>query len=348
MSSIPPVHECGRPVFVVGSARSGNTLLYHMLLSNGGFASYRGEPAVFDLLAPRFGNLRSPAARRRLLDTWPRSHLARTPGLDLAEIRHRVLTECRSNGDFLRIVFDALARAQGARRWAVWGPDNLVYMRQIKRDLPDALFVHTIRDGRDVALSMFTEGWIRPFPWDSGRGLLAAALHWRWKVARGRAQGRTIQPSYLEIRFEDLVTRQRETLDVVSRFIDHDLDPDRIRQRAIGTLVHSNSTFGPGSPPVGRWRERLTPHDLERVESLIGPLLTELGYEVSSARHPGVALDAMLMRWLYPAFLEMKQRLRAPWLLGRWVATDRLRLSPEPPPANDLRDDASTGAPSSH
>src|ERR1700675_905063 len=37
------------PVFVVGSARSGTTLLYHSLLSSGGFADYRTEPAVFDL-----------------------------------------------------------------------------------------------------------------------------------------------------------------------------------------------------------------------------------------------------------------------------------------------------------
>lgn len=45
------------PVFVLGSVRSGTTLLYHMLLSAGGFAVYRSESNVFNLLEPRFGDL---------------------------------------------------------------------------------------------------------------------------------------------------------------------------------------------------------------------------------------------------------------------------------------------------
>ena len=45
------------PVFVLGCVRSGTTLLYHMLLSAGGFAVYRAESNVFNLLEPRFGDL---------------------------------------------------------------------------------------------------------------------------------------------------------------------------------------------------------------------------------------------------------------------------------------------------
>src|SRR6516165_2903756 len=42
------------PVFVLGSVRSGTTLLYHMLLSSGGFAVYRTESHAINLLEPRF------------------------------------------------------------------------------------------------------------------------------------------------------------------------------------------------------------------------------------------------------------------------------------------------------
>jgi len=48
------------PVFIVGSPRSGTTLLYHMLLSAGGFAVYLTESKVFDLVFPQFPNLNSP------------------------------------------------------------------------------------------------------------------------------------------------------------------------------------------------------------------------------------------------------------------------------------------------
>jgi len=49
---------------------------------------------------------------------------------------------------------DEIARSQGLCRWALWGPDNLLCMDSIKSELPDALFIHIIRDGRDVALSL--------------------------------------------------------------------------------------------------------------------------------------------------------------------------------------------------
>ncbi len=58
------------PVFVVGSPRSGTTLLYHMLLSAGGFARYRAETHVFNTLAPRFGHLRRERDVAEALRTW--------------------------------------------------------------------------------------------------------------------------------------------------------------------------------------------------------------------------------------------------------------------------------------
>src|SRR6266567_4938041 len=82
------------PVFVLGSPRSGTTLLYDMLLSAGGFAVYLAESNVFNLLAPRFGDLSSPANRERLLDAWLGSKLYRASGLEAERVRQRVLLEC--------------------------------------------------------------------------------------------------------------------------------------------------------------------------------------------------------------------------------------------------------------
>src|SRR2546426_5479321 len=83
------------PVFVLGCPRSGTTVLYHMLLSAGGFAVYRAESNVFNLLVPRFGDLRSAKNRRRLLGHWLQSKLFEVSGLDTSEIESRVMSECR-------------------------------------------------------------------------------------------------------------------------------------------------------------------------------------------------------------------------------------------------------------
>lgn len=80
------------------------------------------------------------------------------------ELSSKLMADCCTGGDFLRIVMDALAHQQGVNRWAVYDADNVLYALTLKADLPDALFVHIIRDGRDVALSLMKMGEFRPFP----------------------------------------------------------------------------------------------------------------------------------------------------------------------------------------
>jgi hypothetical protein len=329
------------PVFIVGSARSGTTLLYHSLLSSGGFADYRTEPAVFDLLIPKFGDMKKLGNRRRLMQVWLRSHQYRISGLRRDQLEAEILSECRTGGDFLRIVMNEIAQAQNVDRWAVWGPDNLLHLTAIAEALPDALFIHMIRDGRDVAVSMNKEGWIRPFPWDHERRLLVAALHWKWKVEQGRRAGAKVSSRYIEIRFEDLVSTPENTLARIGRFMGQDLNYSQIRNNPVGTLRNPNSTFrNLGSAetvayPIERWKNLLSESDLVSIESMIGSLLDELGYpRASGPLQPVNGLSLKLMETGYPVFFSSKEWLRSRTPLGRLVSADRLRLDQCPSPHN--------------
>src|ERR1700684_1561002 len=102
----------------MGCHRSGTNLLYDMLLSSGGFAIYRGLLPVFETLIPRFGPLHNRHQRERLLRLWLRSKGFRCTGLDAGVLSSRILNECRSGGDFIRVVMESVAQNQGARRWA--------------------------------------------------------------------------------------------------------------------------------------------------------------------------------------------------------------------------------------
>src|SRR6266550_2964919 len=155
------------PVFVLGCPRSGTTLLYHMLLSAGNFAIYRGESQVFNLLEPRFGDLKVLRNRRKLLAAWEGSALFTRTGVDAGQVEAEVMDNCLNAGDFLRIVMDAMARKQGVERWADCTPEHLLFLQRIKETIPDALIVHVVRDGRDVSVSLEKQRWIRPFKWDS-------------------------------------------------------------------------------------------------------------------------------------------------------------------------------------
>jgi hypothetical protein len=317
------------PIFVVGSARSGTTLVYHMLLSSGWFAHFRGEPAVFDLLVPRFGDLSIARNRERMMNSWIGSRMHRASGLDGRSIRSKILDECRSNADSLRILMHEVARGQGVERWAVWGPDNLLYMSTIKAQMPDARFVHMIRDGRDVALSMHTEGFIRPLAWDKKNSLLVAALHWQWKVRAGLRQAQMLAPDYLEVRFESLVSDPQVVLADISRFVGCELVYERIERDGVGTVKSTNSSFRSSSKdlaanPIGRWRRCLSSSQVASLESCVGDLLQSLGYELASPRSTG---QFLWLRTLYPALFAVKNWLNQHTRAGRFASTDRMRAA---------------------
>src|SRR5947207_12134503 len=87
------------PVFVLGCVRSGTTLLYHMLLSAGGFAVYRAESNAINLLEPRFGDLSVRRNKEKLMEAWLHSKLFRVSGLHAESIRAKVIAECQNGGD---------------------------------------------------------------------------------------------------------------------------------------------------------------------------------------------------------------------------------------------------------
>ena len=105
--------------------------------------------------------------------------------------------------------------------------------------------MHIIRDGRDIALSLKKMGGFAPLPWDRSetRSLLATAMYWEWMVRKGREYGKAFPDDYIEVHYEELVTNPGETLASLGRFLDHDLDYERIRNAALGRLRETNSSF---------------------------------------------------------------------------------------------------------
>lgn len=319
----PASRRVGRsrgPVFVLGSPRSGTTLLYHMILSAGDFAVYRAESHVFTAIVPRFGNLRRAGARRAALQAWTRSHRFRIAEVDPVHFAARVERECRGGGDFLRIMMESVAEKQGVARWADCTPEHLLSARRIARELPDARFIHIVRDGRDVALSMMRQRWIRPLPGDDLSPLALAAIYWEWIVHQGQRRGAALGDRYREIRFEALLRDPAGTLRELGDFIDHDLDYERILAVGIGSVSRPNTSFAEqaGFNPTERWRS-LPAVELAELELLIGDTLGALGYPLATDRRVrrGRRARLRLGRRMYRRLFSTKHWLKQHTPLGR-------------------------------
>jgi len=309
-----------------------------MLLSAGGFAIYRGYLPIHKMFIPRFGHPSNPANRKKIVDAFMRSKGFARADLNGSDLSSKLLAGGQTGGDFLRIIMDEIAQRQGAVRWAVYDPDNALHIPRIRADIPNALFVHIIRDGRDIALSLMKMGGFRPFPWSQkSRGLLETALYWAWVARTGRRHGLHIPGDYIEIRYEELVTQPRSALANLGRFLEHDLNYDRIQDAALGRVRESNSSFlnDPGDTrehPVNRWKEKLSNEEVSKLEALVGPTLEEFGYPLSTFREQ----TRLSLRWkclaaAYPRFLDTKLWLKLNTPAGRFANLSALELSPAVP-----------------
>jgi len=274
-----------QPVFIVGSPRSGTTWLYHILLSAGRFAIYRSETQLYTTFGPAYGDFASRRDRARFLERWLVSEYFLRSGLDAEQFYEKALELGTSPGAMLRVFMDEIRAYQHAARWAECTPDNAIHLARIRRDFPGALVIHIVRDGRDVALSLAKQGFIKPFPWDKGRPERAAAAYWRWIVRRADSAIAGFEGDALVLKYEDLVLDFEQSLRRLSEFIDQPLDRNRIAASSIGSVAVPNSSFAEsGQGFVGRWRSQCAPDLLTEIEAMIGPELAAHRYPTHSER----------------------------------------------------------------
>jgi hypothetical protein len=319
-------------IFIVGCPRSGTSFLYHLLLAAGGFTEFPTQMNVYDVLEPIYGNLRIARNKKTMFAEWVQSKAFLASGLDAASLEEKVMAECVDGSSFLRIVMEAVAEKQHVPYWIDSTPTNAPHMLRIAKDLPDALFIHIIRDPRDVVLSLAKRGWARPLPWDrKRRQLLAAGLYWKWIVRKTRKLGAALGARYTEVRYEDLINDPRESLKRIGDFLGSPIDYEQVRQNmgSVGKLTSfpEEANFA----PAGRWQKKFPAEQLPRFEAAIGDLMEALGYELSS-KAPSTDAKAHaadgsrrgggltgFFRLEYTVFYEFKQWAKIHTPLTRWT-----------------------------
>jgi len=310
------------PVFVIGDARSGTTLLYSVILASGAFPIYRAESRIMEC-AHRYGRLIRDGNFKRFATDYLNSRQFARSGLEASALWEAPITSRGSYTSFLGYFMDSIAEAAGKTRWVEKSPNHLLFMRELARAFPDARFVHAVRDGRDVALSQ------RRLRLDAAPSesplvqLIWAARHWEMMVRRGRRHGRSLDGRYMEVRYEDLVTTPEQVLPELSRFIGAELSLDAVRESGVGALSTANSAFGEELSGIsqaakGRWVEQLSEQEKRVMSWAIGRTLAEFGYPVERQdTFAGVPLMARAHARISPLAFKAKRLLNRYTPVGR-------------------------------
>jgi hypothetical protein len=168
---------------------------------------------------------------------------------------------------------------------------------------PDAKFVHIIRDGRDVCMSILnwkkaerTAG--RYASWEEDP-VSTTALWWERKVRKAREDGAALGPGlYHEMLYEDLVDDPERECKRLCEFLGVAYDDAMIRFAEGKTktdLPNARKTpkkaWLPITSGLRNWRTEMPVKDVERFEAAAGDLLEELGYERAVPNPSSEALE---------------------------------------------------------
>ncbi len=297
VSLLPEPRRLPMP-FIVGAPRSGTTLLRFMLDSHSELAI---PPETGFVIPCSQLTSRGTDLERDLVETIgnfpPEAPAWQDFGIPIDALRDKIRqTRPLTVAGGVRAFYEIYAARFGKRRWGDKTPLYCLHLADIEKLLPEAHFVHLIRDGRDASLSL-RNLWFSP-----GNDIATLARYWRRAVSTARSQGAGCH-HYLEVRYEDVVLRTEDTLLRICRFLDLPYDPamlryfertpqrlqeHRERTRTDGRVVvtrnqrwrqQRQTTQPPDASRIGGWKQAMSPEEQLQFASIAGDLLRQLGYE---------------------------------------------------------------------
>jgi hypothetical protein len=272
-------HE-NAPFFIIGSGRSGSTLLRSILCNNVDIfippESYVLPKTISLFIKKNYlswdklvGQIIDMFQSHKEFYTW--------------EINIRPLAKKISNvpnrDRNLFFIIDSIykcygrANSPGRSRWGDKTPSNTLNLNLLSLAFPNCRYVNLIRDGRDVVLSYLH--------YSIYRTVKHAA--WRWNKSLDMTEKFRDRIDILDIRYEDLVRDPPAEIKRVCAFLQIDYVDNMLEtiEKDLGDVKyhehHKNVCSEITTDSIGKWRN-LSNDVMGEIERYIAPNLKKYGY----------------------------------------------------------------------
>ena len=241
------------PIFLVGAERSGTTVL-RLMLDHHPDISWRNE---FEHAVDRVPDHQGWPDLEHYYD-WLETHrIFQASGVTI----NKAL-------DYPALMNDFLVQHRDRAGKSIIGATVHRHFDRLLRIWPDALFIHILRDGRDVARSNIGMGWAGNVWMGIEKWIQAEQL---WK----RLQSTIPVERRIEVTYENLITNPEQELTRICQFLRLSYAPEMM------TYVQDTTYDTPDPAYIAQWRRKLSDRQVQLVESRIASMLTERGYELS-------------------------------------------------------------------
>ncbi len=287
------------PVFIVGEARSGTSILYRTLQKHPSFECRVPSLVETELFAhlPRAFQFSASYPRpwiRFLLDDariWREFRVSvRLPRLASALLapvsyllgkRRWALWRLSLGHLLLRSFAWHAIRARGCRRLVEKTPTHTRYLRQLTTAFPHCRLLYVHRHPVDVYSSYRRRTRVDPNAGWADLSIEEFARHWEASTQRVLRWLDNGHDNLLAVRYEDFCTDPAATMRNVCAFLDEPFDP------GVVTESRPDPTRWPVDPHLWGeivertkyWRDHIEPADAECVQRRLASTMRRLGYQ---------------------------------------------------------------------
>lgn len=275
-----------KPFFIIGSGRSGNTLLRRILDSH---PDLHIPPETYVLGQTIRVFRRNRHLPWRDLVYLTLSQFQYHPEFETFDIELRPLAESLlsvpSESRSLALILDrfyryySVTKGDGCKRWGDKTPINTFSLDFIFNVFPKAQFIHIIRDGCDVVPSYVRAGIYK--------NIDNAAKRWLNSINCAKKFAKKYQNSCLEVKYESLVSHPEIAVAQICNFLNIEYESSMLNSnehaKEMGDVIlrkHHNRVLEPISvSSIGKGRKQLSHQEKIFLQRIIGRKLEELGYE---------------------------------------------------------------------
>lgn len=240
---------------------------------------------IFSPLLPKYGNLEL-AENFKLLATDICNYVKANPvswEMDDALEPHALVARCKHHSliDLYQGVYELYAERHRATMWCCKSMANLYFIPQIEQHHLNPIYIHLVRDGRDVAAS-FKKAIV------GEKHIYHLAKQWKQDQETAEQYCRKYaEARYIIVAYEDLINHAEETLKQLLSglhlaYDNHVLDfykTDEARHTAEAGKMWTNVTRPVMTRNYNKFIELLTPQDISIFESIAGTTLQHYGYK---------------------------------------------------------------------
>jgi hypothetical protein len=274
------------PVFILGTQRSGTTLLTRILSAH---------PSIFI---------------QNELDLPKIFQRANNKNEVIKNIKKQLFIETGKT-------LDQHLEGKQEPLWGLKDPQLTEYIPQLREFIPDSKFIIIVRDGRGVTNSYMENKW------GLGTNAYYGAQRWLREVKEQQAFMKESPENFYFVRYEDIIGDLETSLKNICQFLCKDFTEDLLNYDKKASdykqqRENINTFKKPDKKLAEKWRNKLSSFEINVVEHVAGDLLTELGYKCIGKKIRLSSWQLMYFKWHQKIIGEIQIQYR--WRKSAWKA----------------------------